>query len=279
VGKLTKIWAADVEITNLPTINGGTLKAGLGVTTVGDAFLTLVNPSAITFPRIDAANTVTARSAANFKADLSLENVTNESKATMFTNPSFTGTLYMPSGGVIDWDAGDVTLTHSANTLTVGGGDLAMGANNITGTGSLGATGAGKFTKGWFTDIETTNTPTVNGVQLNKDAPNYTIERIVNTYYANPSPGSGLTAYSGAAAATVINQAITALTAGGNVYFKQDTYVLDDSIGDGGRSNINLIFERGAILYCNDSLNAPAIYLNGVSHWKIEGVEINGNRN
>jgi len=41
-------------------------------TTVGNNLFTLTNPSAITFLRINADNTVTARSAANFKTDLSL---------------------------------------------------------------------------------------------------------------------------------------------------------------------------------------------------------------
>ena len=40
---------------------------------------------------------------------------------------------------------------------------LVLGANNITGTGSIGATGAGKFLKGWFIDFEFTNVPTING--------------------------------------------------------------------------------------------------------------------
>jgi hypothetical protein len=34
--------------------------------------------------------------------------------------------LYLGSGGVINWAASDVTLTHSADILTVGGGDLRM---------------------------------------------------------------------------------------------------------------------------------------------------------
>jgi hypothetical protein len=59
----------------------------------------------------------------------------------------------------IDFYNGDVVLQQSANTLTLSGGDLALGANNITMTGALGATG-GRILKGWFTDLEVTNTIT-----------------------------------------------------------------------------------------------------------------------
>lgn len=64
--------------------------------------------------------------------------------------------LFLADGAVINFNNGDVTLTHSTDTLTLGGGNLAIGANNITMTGSLGATGA-RLTKGWFTDLQVTN--------------------------------------------------------------------------------------------------------------------------
>lgn len=73
--------------------------------------------------------------------------------------------LHLGSGGVINFDGGDVTLTHGANVLTLAGGDLALGANSLTMTGSLAATGA-RVTKGWFTDIESTNMPTVGGTAI-----------------------------------------------------------------------------------------------------------------
>lgn len=57
----------------------------------------------------------------------------------------------------IDFYNGDITLQQSSNTLTLSGGNLALGANSITMTGALGATG-GRILKGWFTDIEVTNT-------------------------------------------------------------------------------------------------------------------------
>lgn len=73
--------------------------------------------------------------------------------------------LFLGDSAVINFNNGDVTLTHSLNTLTLGGGDLALGTNSLTMTGSLAATGA-RVTKGWFTDVESTNMPTVGGTSL-----------------------------------------------------------------------------------------------------------------
>lgn len=69
------------------------------------------------------------------------------------------------SGSVINFYNGDLTLTQSSNTLTLGGGNFALGSGSLTMTGSLAATGS-RVLKGWFTDLEVTNLPTINGGTL-----------------------------------------------------------------------------------------------------------------
>ena len=59
--------------------------------------------------------------------DLSLGNVTNESKATMFTSPTFTGTV----GGVTDF-GGNISITGSLNVK----GDIMPSAENLYDIGS-----------------------------------------------------------------------------------------------------------------------------------------------
>lgn len=57
------------------------------------------SPNANEFARFTDADTIEGRTVSETKTDLGLENVTNESKATMFTSPAFTGTPTTPTAG------------------------------------------------------------------------------------------------------------------------------------------------------------------------------------
>lgn len=77
-GTITELSRDLIKDNNLSDLlSAATARTNLGGTTVGQAFFTLTNPGAITFPRIDVANTVTARSAANYRSDLGLVIGTN----------------------------------------------------------------------------------------------------------------------------------------------------------------------------------------------------------
>lgn len=65
-------------------------------------------------------------------------------------------------GGTSFNGTSDITVATATGGFTVSGGNLVLGTNSLTMTGSLAATGA-RATKGWFTDIESTNAPTVGG--------------------------------------------------------------------------------------------------------------------
>lgn len=94
-------------ITDLAIADGGTgastesgARTNLGATTVGSNLFTLTNPSAVTFIRMNADNTVTARSASELKTDLSLNNVENTALSTWAGSSNIT-TVGTVSNGTI----------------------------------------------------------------------------------------------------------------------------------------------------------------------------------
>ena len=95
-----------------------------------------------TYARFTATG-VEGRTANNVKIDLGLENVTNESKSAMFTNPTFTGTITVPDNSIpasaVSGSIGaDYTVDISMDkTLTVGG-DVSMNSDLVV-TGSVTA--------------------------------------------------------------------------------------------------------------------------------------------
>ena len=95
----------DSEVTNLALVKG--LTAGIADTNV------LISDGTISdddFLRI-SGTAVEGRNATEIKSDLSLNNVTNESKTTMFTSPAFTGLATAASLTI----SGDLNVAGSAS--------------------------------------------------------------------------------------------------------------------------------------------------------------------
>ena len=82
--RATKIWTTNLETTNLPTVNGVSLFDSPNIT--GTPTIAGYVPTS----RLVNGYALTGNISLN-AADVGLPNATNESKATMFTNPIFTG--------------------------------------------------------------------------------------------------------------------------------------------------------------------------------------------
>lgn len=76
-----------------------------------------------------------------------------------------TTNLYFRDTAIYITSSTDGHLDLTADTSVDINSTLDLAANNITMTGSIAVTGS-RVTKGWFTDIEVTNMPTVGGVSI-----------------------------------------------------------------------------------------------------------------
>jgi hypothetical protein len=65
---------------------------------------------------------------------------------TLGTSANKWADLYLASGSVVDFSTGDITVTHSANTLTIAGGALELGTIGATTTSAVRAGGAQTLT-------------------------------------------------------------------------------------------------------------------------------------
>jgi hypothetical protein len=117
---------------------GAELLSDLGATTVGGNFLQLTNPSAITFPRINADNTVTALSAADFRTAIGAGG-----GDAITTNPlsQFAATTSAQLAGVLSDEVGTDKVVYNTNPTLVGFTATGNGLFNdniqgIWGTGS-----------------------------------------------------------------------------------------------------------------------------------------------
>jgi hypothetical protein len=154
---MSTIQAADVPTLNQNTtgtagkvtgtvaiINGGTgatdasgARTNLGATTVGSNFFTLTSPFATTFPRINADNTVSSLSAADFRTAIGA-GTGNGTVTSVATSGAVNGLTL--TGGTIT-GAGTITLGGSITSVATAG-NFQM---NSLGVGTAGSATAGEI--------------------------------------------------------------------------------------------------------------------------------------
>ena len=199
-------------------------------------------------------------------------------------SPTFTGTVTLPSGTSI----GDVSSTEIGyvNGVTsaiqtqftgkVNVSDTASMLNNYLNNSTVSVTEAG-YLNGVTSAIQTQLTARQ---YFHYD---YIIEEVSGTTYARPNPNSSYTAYSNAVPSTVINSAISQLTSGGVIWFKEGTFDNCDSIVV---DKNNIIFQgsgqRKTILKLKASFDAAKKFSDGFiqitgTDVTIRDLEIDGN--
>ena len=125
----------DINNQGLTTTQQGNGRTNLGATTVGSNFFTLSNPSAVTFPRINADNTVSALDAASFRTAIGAGTGTltaeTDTLATV-TGRGATTTLAITTGGLALNLAADTSALTSSTYSVTGSGTTSM--VNLSGT-------------------------------------------------------------------------------------------------------------------------------------------------
>jgi hypothetical protein len=139
--KLTMEVAVDFDGVVAPTSSDG---AALGSTTQMWSDLFLASGAVINFDNGDATITHAANALKIAGCTVTFDTAPTPSAsdaAALGTASVMWSDLFLASGAVINFNNGDITVTHSADTLTVAGGTLAASGNATVG-GTLGVTGA-----------------------------------------------------------------------------------------------------------------------------------------
>jgi len=183
-------------------------------------------------------------------------------QGTIYTNfviEKTTPSLHLKgSGGIINFNSSDITLIHSLNTLTLGGGNFDIGANSITGTGSLFTT-ASRGTKGWFTNLEITNLPTINGTSIHT-SPTFLTSVTLPASVILPS---GTILNFNSSDVTLTHSANTLTLAGGNLNLGANSLLLTGSIGATG-SRVTKLWATDGEFTNNLTVSGIAIFNNPV---------------
>jgi hypothetical protein len=224
-----KLLAANIT----PVANGGTgattegsARTNLGATTLGANLFTVTNPSAVTFPRFNADNTVSALNAADFRTAIGAGSgagtVTSVSWtggivsiANATTTPAFT--IAGTSGGIPYFSSGTTWATSAAlaaSALVIGGGAGAAPATTTTGAGVITALGSAANAAAGF--ITGDGTATLSNKRID---PRNVVAASASTLTPDVSVGD-IYAYTALAAGLTINAPIGTPTDGDKLIFR-----------------------------------------------------------
>jgi hypothetical protein len=148
-------------------------RTSLGGTTIGQSMFTLTNPSAITFPRFNADNSVSALTAANFRSAIGAGSVTTVNASTTSGNPisidnnTTTPTIELLSAtsarnGYLtstDWTTFNnkqaaLGFTPANSTITIATTAPLQGGGNLTANRTLSITQATTSVNGFLTSTD-----------------------------------------------------------------------------------------------------------------------------
>jgi hypothetical protein len=146
-------------------------RTSLGGTTIGQSMFTLTNPSAITFPRFNADNSVTALSAANFRTAIGAGTVTTVTAAAgtpiSITNNTTTPELTINAASAsvpgyllsADWTTFNnkqaaLDFTPANSTITIGTNAPLQGGGDLTANRTLSITQATSTANGFLTSTD-----------------------------------------------------------------------------------------------------------------------------
>jgi len=148
-------------------------RTSLGGTTIGQSMFTLTNPSAITFPRFNADNTISALTSANFRSAIGAGTVTTVNASATSGNPisidnnTTTPTIELLSAtsarnGYLtssDWTTFNnkqaaLGFTPANSTITIGTSAPLQGGGNLTANRTLSITQATTSVNGFLTSTD-----------------------------------------------------------------------------------------------------------------------------
>ena len=178
----TQLNAKEPTITTLSVAKGGTggttaatARTNLGATTVGSNVFTLVNPSAVTFPRFNADNTVSALDAATFRTAIgagtssTTGTVTSVAGAGTVNGLTLTGTVTSSGSLTLGGTLSGVSLTTQVSgTLPIanGGTNATSAAAALTSLGAYPAANPSGYTSNVGTVTSVGGTGSTNGLTL-----------------------------------------------------------------------------------------------------------------